>query len=151
MGLNQPKKGANRHFEPPNGAKTVKSPRENVSGNAQSILTLSVRLREFMKRYDLTRDEMAAVIRKPRGTFDHWLDNDVNPPARLLALMDLLEEESRARTRLGVHGAKQAFVAPPTNGGHPTALRGVPFICSGSERSCRFSRDPMRAEAASGS
>ena len=86
----------------------MKSPRENVSGNAQSILTLRVRLREFLKRYDLTRDEMAAVIRTPRGTFDHGLDDDVNPPACLLALMDLLEEESRARTRLGVHGTRRS-------------------------------------------
>jgi len=80
----------------------VISPRENVNGNAQNILTLSTRLREFMKRHDLTRDEMAAVIRTPRGTFDHWLD------ACLLALMDLLEEESRARTRLGVHGTRRS-------------------------------------------
>jgi hypothetical protein len=67
---------------------------------------LSTRLREFMGRYDLTRNEMAVVITTPRGTLDHWLDDAVNPPACLLALMDVLEEESRVRTRLGVHCAK---------------------------------------------
>ena len=49
------------------GAKTVISPRKNVNGNAQNILTLSTRLREFMKQDELTRDEMAAVIGTPRG------------------------------------------------------------------------------------
>src|SRR5208337_4897488 len=99
-------------------------PRENVNDNAQNMLTLSTRLREFMKRHDLTRDEMAAVIRTPRGTFDHWLDDDVNPPACLLALMDLLEEESRARTRLGVHGTKDGVTGRGQGhrpfGGHPS-------------------------------
>ena len=75
------------------------------------MLILSTRLREFMRRHDLT----AAVIRTPRGTFDHCLDDEVNPPACLLALMDLLEEESRVRTRLGVHGTRRS------------APRGLPF------------------------
>ena len=49
------------------------SPRKNVNGHALNMLTLSTRLREFMKRRNLTRDEMASVIRTPRGTFDHGL------------------------------------------------------------------------------
>jgi hypothetical protein len=68
-----------------------------------------------MRRYNLMRVKMANVIRTPRSTFGHWLDDDVNPPPCLLALMDLLEAESRARTRLGVH-AKQR-----------SAPRGRPF------------------------
>jgi len=72
-------------------------PRENVNDNAQNMLTLSTRLREFMKRHDLTRDEMAAVIRTPRGTFDHWLDDDVNPPACLLALTEGSDPSRRSR------------------------------------------------------
>ena len=91
------------------------SPREKVSDNAQNTLFLSTRLREFMKRYGLTRDELAAVIRTPRGTLNHWLDDDVNPPGCLQALMDLLEEELRVRTRLGVHATRRG------------ASRGRPF------------------------
>jgi hypothetical protein len=58
------------------------------------------------------------------------------------AIAELAEEEkeeaaSRVPPRtaaliIACAASRQAFVAPPTNGGHPTALPGVPFICSGS-------------------
>jgi hypothetical protein len=109
--------------------------RETQNGNAQPMLTLSMRLREFMKRYRLNRDQMASIIRTPRGTFDHWLDDDVNPPACMLALMDLLEERSQVRTWLGVHDPWKTY-----------APRGRPFL-RGNE--WRFT-DKRRQEALAG-
>jgi hypothetical protein len=55
------------------------------------------------------------------------------------AFAELAEEEAASRVPprtaaliIACAASRQAFVAPPANGGHPTALPGVPFICSGS-------------------
>jgi hypothetical protein len=81
----------------------MNSTREIKSSAAQNTLLLAVRLRDFMHRWRLTREEMAGVLKTPPRTLDGWLDFGKTPPACLAPLLDLLEERSQVRTWLGVH------------------------------------------------
>jgi transcriptional regulator with XRE-family HTH domain len=74
------------------------------------------RIRGFMERYRLSRREMAAILKTPDRTLGRWLNDDRNPPTCMLALMDMLETQSRVRTSLGVHKARNR------------PLRGRPFV-----------------------
>jgi len=73
----------------------------------QNTLILSERIRAFMERYELSRSQMREILRTPRGTFDHWLDDDKTPPGCLSVVMDLLEARSQVRVWLGVHKPTQ--------------------------------------------
>jgi hypothetical protein len=77
---------------------------------------IAERIRGFMERYNLSRREMAAILKTPDRTLGNWLDDDRNPPACMVALMDVLETQSRVRTSLGVHKARKR------------PLRGRPFV-----------------------
>jgi hypothetical protein len=92
------------------------SARKDRTEHAPPMLMLSTRLRGFMKYHGLTRSDMATVLKTPRGTLDHWLDDGVSPPACLIPLMDLLEQRSKVRTWLGVRDARKR------------PLRGRPFV-----------------------
>src|SRR5271165_6308856 len=84
------------------------SPRKSEAEPPQNTLTLEERLRAFMKCYGLTRREMARVIRTPSGTLGHWLDDDIEPPGAIGALLDVLEACGRARRLLGVYSKSSA-------------------------------------------
>jgi DNA-binding transcriptional regulator YiaG len=98
------------------GEEMAGAPRESSNDPALGISTLAERVRAFMARHELTRREMAAVLRTPNRTFNNWLDDGRTPPACLLALMDALETHSQVRTLLGVYRARK-----------PTLPRGRPF------------------------
>jgi DNA-binding transcriptional regulator YiaG len=69
---------------------------------------LADRIQEFMRQHRITRSAMAAILQTSEHTLDNWLYEGRSPPACLLSLMDVLENEPAARRRLGVHRARKS-------------------------------------------
>lgn len=78
----------------------------NATELAQNTLTLRERIKAFMRQYDLSRNEMATLLRTSIKTLEGWLDSGRTPPACMLLVMDLLEQSSQARRIAGVHTRK---------------------------------------------
>jgi hypothetical protein len=61
-----------------------------------------MRLQSFMNKHRLGRPAMAEILRTPPATLDAWLDDKAAAPNCLLPLLDLLDNSSHVRMRLGV-------------------------------------------------
>ena len=79
------------------------STREHATHAGQGSDSLTERLRDFMRTHDLSREELAGLLRTAPQTLDHWFDGGDAPPACLLALMVLLGSTPKAQSRLGGH------------------------------------------------
>ena len=60
------------------------------------------RLKAFMARHNLGRDETAKKLATPVGTFKHWLTGHHKTPGVLTAFLDVLEHVPEARRHLGI-------------------------------------------------
>jgi transcriptional regulator with XRE-family HTH domain len=70
-------------------------------------MLLRDRMRAFMKRRGLTRRELAAGLDMSEHTLNGWIDHRRTPPAILASVLDVLETNSRVRSKLGLsHGSK---------------------------------------------
>jgi len=80
-------------------------------------MTIAERLKAFMAKYDLSREQMASVIRTAPTTLDDWLSltKPRIPPACMALVMDVLEQCPDARRVAGMADSK------------PAAPRGRPF------------------------
>lgn len=65
------------------------------------------RLRQIMKRRNLTRRELANGLGTSRFTLNSWLDQGCTPPASLAPLLTLIEEKPQARSRLGLRRGRK--------------------------------------------
>lgn len=73
-----------------------------------------------MGRHDLSRAQMADVIRTPQRTLNNWLDDGRKPPACMSPLMDLLEASREVRIFLSVEDQpKPAPRGRPFERGNP--------------------------------
>ena len=66
------------------------------------MATVRERLNSFMKERKITRRQLANTLSTPVGTMDGWLYEGVTPPSAVLAMLSLIENDSRIRTRLGL-------------------------------------------------
>ena len=77
------------------------------------------RMRQLMKRRNLTRRELAAGIGTSRFTLNAWLDQGVTPPAAVGPLLDLIEERPQVRAWLGLSRGKKRKRGRPFEPGNP--------------------------------
>jgi hypothetical protein len=66
------------------------------------MATVRERLDSFMKERKVTRQQLADALSTPVSTMDSWLYEGVTPPSAVLAMLGLIENDSRIRTRLGL-------------------------------------------------
>ncbi len=82
----------------------------------QNNATIAERIRALMAKFDMSRGEVARVLRTPGRTLDGWLDDGRIPPACMLPLLDVIEGSGQARRILNVRALRQ-----------PGKSRGRPF------------------------
>lgn len=80
-------------------------------------MIIAERVKHFMELHELSRDEMAEILRTPVSTVNDWLSATKPriPPACMVLIMNLLEQSPQARKLAGVHKTQ------------PRAPRGKPF------------------------
>ena len=78
---------------------------------------LAERIQAFCRARKLTHEQMADGMGTLPTTLRKWLHSGVTPPGAAVVLMDIIEQDSRIRTRLGLnHGGSRSrgkpFTAP---------------------------------------
>jgi hypothetical protein len=105
-------------FERSDGKKPGFPLRENIVHPALDTPTLSSRLRAFMSAYNVSRPQLAEILKTPIGTLNHWLYDDVTPPGVLGLALDLLEQSRKARIVAGVYRKKSHVRGRPFQRGN---------------------------------
>ena len=78
-----------------------------MSTNApQNNATIAERIRALLANFNMSRGEIARVLRTPGRTLDGWLDDGRIPPACMLPLLDVIEGSGQARRILGVRALR---------------------------------------------
>jgi transcriptional regulator with XRE-family HTH domain len=82
-----------------------------------STAKLAERIQAFCRARKLTHEQFADAIGTPASTVRSWLHKGITPPGAAVVLMDLIEQDSRVRTRLALnHGGSRSrgrpFTAP---------------------------------------
>jgi hypothetical protein len=91
------------------------------------------RIKALMKRYDLSRNEMAIILQTPPSTLDDWLKLKLprTPPSCMRLVLDLLEQSTQARRIAGLHcTTKGAPRGKPFKKGNPYRIKPAPKLDS---------------------
>jgi len=75
------------------------------SAQEQALITVLDKLRSIMKEYELSRAQLAQVLRTSINSLNGWLDKGKQAPACLDLTLDLLQQSPQARRIAGIHRA----------------------------------------------
>lgn len=92
--------------------------------------TIQERLNAFRRSHSLTHRQLADALSTPLRTLHAWTSDGKTPPAVMLTMLDLIENDSRIRAKLGLSRRKEQPRGRPFEKGH-----------------CYRFNDPRRSEA----
>jgi len=82
------------------------------------VPTVRERLQDFRKSRNFTRRQLADALSTPIKTLDSWLYEGHTPPGAMISLLDLIENDSHVRARLGLSRRRERPRGKPFERGH---------------------------------